>query len=61
MDEYSSVESSFVFGKVCWLNALENGKIIISEGGSSGGYAEYIAKRFVAESKRPLELKRTIK
>uniref|UniRef100_A0A0R3RKG9 Fe_hyd_lg_C domain-containing protein n=1 Tax=Elaeophora elaphi TaxID=1147741 RepID=A0A0R3RKG9_9BILA len=61
LDEYSATESSFVSGEVSWLNALENGKIIGSEGGSSGGYAEYVVKRFVAESKRPLELKRTIK
>ncbi|EJW85986.1 hypothetical protein WUBG_03101 [Wuchereria bancrofti] len=61
LDECSSTESFSVAGKVGWLNALENGKIISSEGGSSGGYAEYIVKRFVEESKTPLELKRTIK
>ncbi|CAG9530838.1 unnamed protein product [Cercopithifilaria johnstoni] len=61
LDEYSPIESPSASGKMDWLNALENGMIINSEGGSSGGYAEYIVKRFVAESRRPLELKRTIK
>ncbi|MCP9258793.1 putative cytosolic Fe-S cluster assembly factor oxy-4 [Dirofilaria immitis] len=51
LDEYVATESRFVFEKVNWLNALENGELINSEGGSSGGYAEYIVKRFVAESK----------
>ncbi|KAL4002120.1 Iron only hydrogenase large subunit C-terminal domain family protein [Acanthocheilonema viteae] len=61
LDEYSSTQDYFVSEKINWLNALENGKIIMSEGGSSGGYAEYIVKRFIAESKRPLELERTVK
>ncbi|EFO22045.1 cytosolic Fe-S cluster assembly factor [Loa loa] len=61
LDEYNATESFFASEKVGWLNALENGKVISSEGGSSGGYAEYIVKRFVAESEKPLELKRTIK
>ncbi|VDK81332.1 unnamed protein product [Litomosoides sigmodontis] len=61
LDEYSPLQDSFVPGNISWLNALENGKIIISEGGSSGGYAEYIVKRFLAESKRPLESRRSIK
>uniref|UniRef100_A0A8R1Y6H0 Fe_hyd_lg_C domain-containing protein n=1 Tax=Onchocerca volvulus TaxID=6282 RepID=A0A8R1Y6H0_ONCVO len=61
LDEYSAAENLLISGKISWLNALENGKIINSKGGSSGGYAEYIVKKFVAESERPLQLKRTTK
>lgn len=37
--------------EVNWLNAFENGIIIGSPGGPSGGYAEYIVRRFISDSK----------
>lgn len=61
LDIYGTTDNVFASGKIGWLNALENGVLINSEGGTSGGYAEYVVKRFTTDSKRPLEIKKTIK
>uniref|UniRef100_A0A915B889 Iron hydrogenase large subunit C-terminal domain-containing protein n=2 Tax=Parascaris univalens TaxID=6257 RepID=A0A915B889_PARUN len=48
VDDESEVD---VATDVNWLNAFENGIIIGSPGGPSGGYAEYIVRRFISDSK----------
>lgn len=46
---------------VNWLNAMENGKVMGSAGGSSGGYAEYIVRKFVEEQQKPLQINKIMK
>lgn len=63
LDECYLTDDSIIVNptEIGWLNAIENGNVISSEGGTSGGYAEYIVKRFTAGTNKTVELKRTIK
>ncbi|VDN03315.1 unnamed protein product [Thelazia callipaeda] len=57
VDKLLSENSSFDFRPsneaINWLNAIENGFVINTDGGSSGGYAEYVVERFITELNKP--------
>lgn len=59
---FTQLNGMVTLSQTSWLNALEKGEIIGWQGGTSGGYAEYIVNRFIAEKQRqPLLVNRTTK
>lgn len=60
-DEYSE-DSSGSSSNIDWLTAFEHGVLIGQPGGASGGYAEYIIKRYMEESEaKELSVRRIMK